>query len=147
MSRAKESECNVDPTCHLSPVIRHESLQTIEGSQHRKMTSAWKDTQRGLPGKLFIYLFLWFLCNFFPPRVSMCGCAWVYVCLGVHFNKCEKTTFFVCTFSSFVCLCVCACTLLQMCRKHSPYHGVCVDCCICVCECVCPYMPPPITAD
>lgn len=38
MSRANE------PTCHLSPVIGHESSQTFEGSQHLKMTPAWKHT-------------------------------------------------------------------------------------------------------
>lgn len=45
MSGANQLGCAVGTTCHLSPVIRHESSQTFEETQHCKTTPSWKDTQ------------------------------------------------------------------------------------------------------
>lgn len=45
MSRANESRRSLSSTCHLSPIMGHESSQTFEGSQHHKMTPSWKDTR------------------------------------------------------------------------------------------------------
>lgn len=83
MSGANESGHADAATCHLSPVIRHESWRTFEGSQRCKAPSSWKDSQRGLPGKLLIYLFLFF---------SLDLCVPLHVCV----NECKKPFFTVC---------------------------------------------------
>lgn len=55
VSGANESGRGIATTCHLSPVIRHESSQTFEGSQHckkkRKQTEKKPQNKTLLPGK------------------------------------------------------------------------------------------------
>lgn len=70
MSRANESWHSLSSTCHLSPIIGHESLQTFEGSQHHKMTPSWKHTHWRLLGNPFIF----FNC------VRTCLCVPAFVC-------------------------------------------------------------------
>lgn len=140
MSGANESGHSFSTTCHLSPVTRHESTQTFEGSQHLKTTPSWKDSQWSLPGSLFFFLFLFFLSQ------CQCVCAWMSVCilasltgvcasdLCVHPYAWTSQGLCVCMFAlcAYVCVFLRVCVGVRACvpvQMPPPYYSWLVDGC------------------
>lgn len=121
MTRANESRHITGTTCHLSPIIRHESSQTFEGSQHRKTTPSWKDTQKACQeGFLFFLISEW-------------------VCVCVCLDECVHT----CLTYQLVCVMATCVHPLLKCVKKAGFSVCCVSASGCLCMCVPVQMPPP----
>lgn len=132
MAGANESGHSRSPTCHLSPIIGHESLQTFEGSQHHKTTPSWKDTLKLARKGVFFFFSFFLVCLFF------CVCVSEYVCA---YSPCLPPC-------ARACVCVRECILACEMRGKHKLQGVLCVALVRVCACVFLYKcPRPITAD
>lgn len=123
MAGANESGHSRSPTCHLSPIIGHESLQTFEGSQHHKTTPSWKDTHWSLPERgfffPFFYLRVWICVRILAAFAALCACLCVCVSASLPAKCVENTSCRVCCVSPWcvfvhVYFCTNAPALLQL---------------------------------